>query len=73
MARAKWLKSKLDEIEQSNYYPPSTWKSIKEINTGFSRHHQKAVTMKMRKKDGTFAKTEEENAKVLNLITFMEL
>jgi hypothetical protein len=38
---------------------------IKEINAGSAGHHEKAVTMKMQKKDGTFAKTEEENAKVL--------
>jgi hypothetical protein len=64
-ARFKWLELKLNEIENINDDPQSTWKSIKEINTGFSGHHEKAVVMKMRKIDGTFGKTEAENAKVL--------
>jgi hypothetical protein len=64
-ARVKWLESKLDEIKSINDDPQSAWKSIKEINAGFSSHHEKAIVMKMKKKDGTFAKTEAENAKVL--------
>jgi hypothetical protein len=38
---------------------------VKEINAGFSGHHEKAVVMKTRKKDGTFVKTKAENVKVL--------
>jgi hypothetical protein len=65
-ARVKWLEElKLGESEAINDDPRSTWQSIKEINTGFSGHHEKAVIIKMRKNDGTFAKTEAENAKVL--------
>jgi exonuclease III len=64
-AKAKWLELKLSEIESINDDPRSAWKSIKEINAGFSGHHEKAVVMKMRKQDGTFATTETDNAKVL--------
>jgi hypothetical protein len=64
-AKVKWLESKLAEVESINDDPRSAWKSIKEINAGFSGHHEKAVAMKMRKKDGTLARTEAENAKVL--------
>jgi hypothetical protein len=64
-AKVKWLELKLNKIESINEDPWSAWKSIKEINAGCSGHHKKAVVMKMRKEDGTFAKTEAENAKVL--------
>jgi hypothetical protein len=42
-AKVKWLESKLDEIEKINNEPQSAWKLIKEINAGFSDHHEKAV------------------------------
>jgi hypothetical protein len=65
LAKVRWLESKIDEIEKINDDPRSAWKSIKEINAGFSGHHEKAVMIKMRKKDGTFATTKAENVKVL--------
>jgi hypothetical protein len=64
-ARVQWLDFKLAAIEKINGDPQNAWKSIRELNAGFSGHHEQAVVMKMKKKDGTFAKTEAENAKVL--------
>jgi hypothetical protein len=41
----KWLKLKLNKIESINDDPQSAWQSIKEINAGFSGHHEKAAIM----------------------------
>jgi hypothetical protein len=64
-ARIKWLSSKLTEIKQLNNNPRDGWKSFREVNAGFTGHHNKAVNMKMKKADGTMAKTDKENAKVM--------
>jgi hypothetical protein len=65
MAKVKWLELKLNKIESINEDPLGAWKSIKEINAGFSGPHEKAAVMKMRNEYGTFAKTEADNSKVL--------
>jgi hypothetical protein len=52
-------------LKKSTTTPQSAWKSIKELKAGFSARHKKAVVMKMRKEDDTFAKTRANNAKVL--------
>jgi hypothetical protein len=64
-ARIKWLSSKLTEIEQLDNSPRDAWKSFREVNAGFTGHHNKAVNMKMKKADGTMAKTDKENAEVM--------
>jgi hypothetical protein len=63
-ARNKWLEVKIKEYEDIDTDPRSAWKAIKEINAGFSGHHQKATIVKMRKHDGTTAQNEDENAQV---------
>ena len=64
-ARINWLDSKLNEIEQLDNNPRDAWKSFREINAGFTGHHKKAINMKMRKTNGTMAKTDKENAEVM--------
>jgi hypothetical protein len=64
-ARIKWLSSKLTEIERLDNNPRDVWKSFREVNAGFTGHHNKAVNMKMKKADGTMAKTDKENAEVM--------
>ena len=48
-ARNKWLGNKLNEIEQLDNNPRDAWKSFREVNAGFTGHHNKAVNMKMKK------------------------
>jgi hypothetical protein len=64
-ARIKWLSSKLTEIERLDNNPRDAWKSFREVNAGFTGHHNKAVKLKMKKADGTIAKTDKENAHVM--------
>jgi hypothetical protein len=64
-ARNKWLDSKLTKIERLDNNPRDAWKSFREVNTGFTGHHNKAVNMKMKKADGTMVKTDKENADVM--------
>jgi hypothetical protein len=47
---AKWLESNSIKFEKINDDAQSTWKSILELNARFSRHHKKAVVMKMQYK-----------------------
>jgi hypothetical protein len=62
---------KLDENEQINDDLLSAWKLIKEINAGFSGHHKKAVTVKVRKKMAPLQKQKNKMPKSYS-ITFME-
>jgi Reverse transcriptase (RNA-dependent DNA polymerase) len=47
--------------------PHNAWNSIKDISNGFSGHHKKAVTIKMKKPDGNYAINDNDNAEVFRI------
>ena len=49
----------------NKYDPRGAWRAMREISAMFAGHIKSAVTMRMRKKDGTTATTDEENGRVL--------
>ena len=49
---------------ENKYDPREAWKAMREISSMFAGHIKSAVTTRMRKKDGTIAKTEAENGAV---------
>ena len=63
-AKERWLNAKAKEIESKQTSPRDIWKALNETKAGEFGHQIKAVTIKMKKSDGTFAKTDIENAKV---------
>ena len=62
-AKIRWTEKKVEEME-NKYDPRGAWKAMREISTMFAGHIKSAVTMRMRKKDGTLATTDEENGEV---------
>ena len=50
---------------ENKYDPRGALRAMREISTMFALHVKSAVTMRMRKKDGTTATTDEENGQVL--------
>ena len=63
-AKERWLNAKAEEIESKQTSPGDIWKALNEANAGEFGHQIKAITIKMKKSDGTFAKIDIENAKV---------
>ena len=63
-AKEKWLNEKAEEIESRKTSPKDIWKALNEAKAGKYGHHIKAVTIKMKKSDGTLAKNDIENAQV---------
>lgn len=62
-AKIRWVEKKVEELE-NKYDPRKAWKAMREISTMFAGHIKSAVTMRMRKKDGTLATTEAENGAI---------
>jgi hypothetical protein len=60
----KWLRKLTIEAEAMSDDPKTAWKAAKEIASGLYHHHKKAISMKMRKRDGSLAKTDLENLEV---------
>ena len=63
-AKIRWIEKKVEEME-NKFDPRGAWKAMREISSMFAGHIKSAVTMRMRKKDGTIATTDEENGRVL--------
>jgi hypothetical protein len=63
-AKNRWMQTKLEEIENYRNQPRNHWKSAREIVDGYTNHHRKPKVIKMKKPDGSLARTEEESAKV---------
>ena len=63
-AKEKWLNAKAEEIESKQTSPRDIWKALNETKAGEFGHQIKAIKIKMKKSDGTFAKTDIKNAKV---------
>ena len=63
-AKIRWIERKVEEME-NKYDPRGAWRAMREISAMFAGHIKSAVTMRMRKKDGTIATTDEENGRVL--------
>ena len=68
-AKIRWIEKKVGEME-NKYDPRGAWRAMREISAMFAGHIKSAVTMRMRKKDGTIATTDEENGRVLFPTTF---
>ena len=64
-AKIRWIAKKKVEEMENKYDPRGAWRAMREISTMFAGHIKSAVTMRMRKKDGTTATTDEENGRVL--------
>ena len=63
-AKIRWIERKVEEME-NKYDPRGAWRAMREISAMFAGHIKSTVTMRMRKKDGTIATTDEENGRVL--------
>ena len=68
-AKEKWLNEKAEEIESQKTSPKDIWKALNEAKAGKYGHHIKAVTIKMKKSDGTLAKTTSKTHKSFNSTT----
>ena len=56
-----WVSVRINEIEQYKMEPRHAWVAVRELNEMFSGHHRKFTVMKLKKSDGTLAKTDKEN------------
>ena len=63
-AKIRWIEKKVEEME-NKYDPRGAWRAMREISAMFAGHIKSAVTMRMRKKNGMIATTDEENGRVL--------
>ena len=64
-AKELWITTKIEEIETLMEADPRTaWKATKEIAGGLFGHHNKSVSMKMRKQNGEYCENDLENAEV---------
>ena len=59
-AKIRWIEKKVEEME-NKYDPRGAWRAMREISAMFAGHIKSAVTMRMRKKDGMIATTDEGN------------
>ena len=64
IAKSDWSRKKAERIHQMCYSPSQAWTAIKELATRDNCHHNKPVTMKMRKEDGNLATSDKENLDV---------
>ena len=62
-AKIRWLEKKVVELE-NKYDPRGAWKAMREISSMFAGHIKSAVTIRMRKADGTMAANEAESSEV---------
>ena len=60
--KKRWLNAKTKEIESKETSPRDIWKALNKAKARDFGHLTKAVMIKMKKSDGTFAKTDIKNA-----------
>ena len=65
VAKAKWVASRAEKLNQMNADPKEGWRMAREIKAGVTGHHTKPITMKMRMKDGRLANNDKQNMEVM--------
>jgi hypothetical protein len=64
-AQARWVQTKLEDIENYKDQPRNHWRAARELVAGLLKgHHKKTRIIKMMKPNGTLASNQVESAKV---------
>ena len=65
MAKAEWASKKAHLVHKMCHSPKDAWSTLKELIAGNTGHHNKPVTMKMKRKNGKLATNDKENMEVV--------
>ena len=63
--KLRWVSVRIGEIERCKFEPREAWRAVRELNEMFTGHHRKVTVMKLKKSDGTLAKTDKENINIM--------
>ena len=65
MVKAEWTSKKAHLVHKMCHSPKDAWSALKESIAGDTCHHNKPVTMKMKRKNGKLATKDKENMEVV--------